>query len=430
MSGQPPIRRVFGNAGLLLGGRTANAVLGVGYMVVSARALGAPELGVLVLIHAFAQFIGDVMKFQSWQTLLRYGAGPLAEGRREGFQAVLRFSALLDLISTLVGLAVGVLGAVLFADRLGWGEARAPAAALYMVTIAVMVSATPIGLMRLFDRFQVLAVQTALVGLLRLIGCVIAWALHAPLEGFLLAWAFGQFGGFVWLAVVTWKELKARDLTRGFSWRGALTVDMPGAWRFAWNTNLSAGLDVAMGHAATLVVGALLGPAAAGFWRIGRQVADAIAKPARLLTAALYPELTRMRERGDHDQMARLARSVGLSAGGVVLVLLAVSALFGPLLLKLALGPAFVPAAAAMSWQVGATAIGAFALPLEPMLMTQGRAGDVVRVQLVVSLVFIAALPVLLLNFGLASGGMALMAAEAGLALGWLMAVLRQPKRA
>jgi O-antigen/teichoic acid export membrane protein len=399
-------------------------------MIVSARALGAKELGVVVLIHAFAQFVGDVMKFQSWQTLLRYGAGPLAAGERQRFQAVLRFSAVLDLISTLVGLAVGVVGAVVFADWLGWGEARAPAAALYMATIAVMVSATPIGLMRLLDRFEVLATQTALVGLLRLTGCLIAWAVHAPLEGFLLAWAFGQFGGFAWLAAITWKELKARDLIAGFRWRGPLAEGMPGVWRFAWNTNLSAGLDVAMGQAATLVVGALLGPAAAGFWRIGRQVADAIAKPARLLTAALYPELTRMRGRGDHDDVTRLARSVGLTAGGVVMVLLLVSALFGPSLLKFALGPAFVPAAAAMSWQVGATAIGAFALPLEPMLMTQGRAGDVVRVQLVVSLLFIAALPLLLLKFGLAAGGMALMAAEAGLALGWLAMVLRQPKRA
>ncbi len=39
-------------------------------------------MGVLVLINAFAQFLGEVAKFQSWQTILQYGAAPFAESRR------------------------------------------------------------------------------------------------------------------------------------------------------------------------------------------------------------------------------------------------------------------------------------------------------------------------------------------------------------
>ena len=45
MSGRPPrggpVRRVLANTGLLLGGRTANAVLGLAYMALAARSLGA-----------------------------------------------------------------------------------------------------------------------------------------------------------------------------------------------------------------------------------------------------------------------------------------------------------------------------------------------------------------------------------------------------
>jgi O-antigen/teichoic acid export membrane protein len=421
------LKRLVGNAGLLLSGRIVNAALSLGYMALAARALGVRALGELVLIHAFAQAVGDVMKFQSWQTLLHYGTQPLSEGRVDAVQRVLRFSLVLDGVSSLVGLAVGVAGALLFGQRLGWGQAHDPAAALYMLTILLMVSATPIGLMRLFDRFDILARQTALVAVLRLAGAAAAFALHAPLEGFLLVWALGQLGGFVYLVAATLRQLRKHDLLRDFAWNGPLTQDMAGAWRFAWNTNLSATLDVAFTHAATLMVGALVGPAQAAFWRVGRQVADALAKPARLLTPALYPELARLRASGDEPRMWRLAGRVGLLAGGVSVLLLGLSAIAGPSLLKLVMGKAFAPAGAVMNWQVAAAVVGIFALPLEPLLISLGRAGAVVRVQLCVGVAYLAALPFLLSHVGLVGAGAGLVATETALGLGLLWFLLRRP---
>lgn len=425
-----PLRRVVTNAGLLLGGRTAGAVMGLGATALAARGLGVSDLGVLVLIHAFAQFIGDVAKFQSWQTLLRYGTKPFLEGRTAEFQRVTRFTLVLDAASTVVGLAIGIAGAWFLADHLGWGQDRRGAASLYMLTIAFMVPATPVGLMRLFDRFDIVASQTALVSLLRLLACGAALALRSGLEGFLVAWAAGQVGGFVFLAAQTFRQLGRRGLLAGFAWRGPLTGGMAGVWRFAWNTNLSASLDVALTHATTLIVGALLGPASAAFWRVGRQVADGIAKPARLLAAALYPELSRLRETRDEQSVRRLALSIAALAGGAVLVLLIAGLFAGPLLLGVVLGEHFSAAASAMNWQIAALVIGAFALPLEPMLMTRGLPGAVVRVQLAVTACYLALLPLLIGGFGLIGAGVGLVLAELSQAGGWLLAIRRTAARA
>jgi O-antigen/teichoic acid export membrane protein len=423
---RPILRRVVANAGLLLGGRTVNAVLGLAFMALAARALGAAELGVLVLIQAFGQFLGEVVKFQSWQTILHYGARPMAEGRVKDFQRVLRFTLLLDLASTVLGIAIGMVGAFAFAGALGWGAKEAPAAALFMLSIAFMVSATPLGLLRLFDRFDVLAWQAGLISLIRMIGGLVALALGASMEGFLLATAVATFGSWLYLAGSALMELKKRGLLHDFSWRGPLTEGMPGAWRFAWNTNLATTLDVAFTHVATLIVGAMVGPAQAAFWRVGRQVADALAKPAKLLTPALYPELARLRAEDHHHAMWRLARNVGLLAGGVAVVMLAVTAFAGPAVLTLVMGKAFEPAANVMTWQVGAAVIGVFALPLEPMLISLGKPGAAVRVRLLVSALFLAMLPFLVTQFGLIGAGGGLAAAAGALALGMLWFILRE----
>lgn len=423
---RPILTRVLANAGMLLGGRTVNAVVGLGYVAISARALGPTAFGVLVLIHAFAQFLGDVVKFQSWQTVLQYGARPLAEGRTADFQQVLRFTLALDLLSSVVGVAIGVGGAILFADTLGWGPAEAPAAAAYVLSVAFMVSAAPLGLLRLFDRFDIMARQTALVSIVRLLGCSVAYVVQAPMEGFLLVWALGTLAGFAYLIAGSAKELRDRGLLRGFAWRGPLAAGLPGVWRFAWATNLAATLDVAFTHVATLMVGALIGPAEAGFWKVGRQVADAIAKPAKLLVPALYPELARLRAGDGEKAMWKLAGQVGLLTGGVGAVLLAVSALAGRPLLSLVMGPAFAPAAELMTWQVCAAAIGVFALPLEPMLVSLGRPGAAVWVKVAVGGAYLAALPWIIRTFGAEGAAAALAISALALALGMLAFLVRR----
>ena len=421
--------RIVANAGALLGGRAVNALLGLAYIAITARALGAVTMGVLVLITAYAQFLGEVVKFQSWQLVLNYGAAPMMEGDRPKFQQVVRFALLLDLLGSVAGVALGVAGAYLFSPALGWPDDMAGPAALYALTIFAMTSATAVGLLRLFDRFRWLAGEQAVSSGVRLIGCAVALWLDASIVGFLLAWALGSLASFLYLAVLAWREMGKRDLRQGFTLAGPLSAGLPGVWQFAGATNFSSSLDVAFTHIVTLAVGAVMGPAPAALWRIGRQVADGLAKPARLLIPALYPELAKLRAAGGIDQMRNLAVRIGLVGGGAAAALLAVTAVAGKPLLSLIMGQAFAGASNVMTWQVAAAAVGVLALPIEPMLVTLGAAGAAMRVRLAVCLAYLAILIPLIKAFGLAGAGAALLAAMILMTAGMFFK-LRQTLRA
>ncbi len=124
----PLFRKVMANAGLLIGGRSLNAPLSLAYLAISARALGVHDMGVVVLINAYALTIGQIVRFESWQAILHYGSRPLADGRAHDFHRVLRFSLLLDLISAAAGLAVGLLGVAFFPVRWVGPSRREPRA--------------------------------------------------------------------------------------------------------------------------------------------------------------------------------------------------------------------------------------------------------------------------------------------------------------
>jgi len=427
---RPLLGQVLANAGVLLGGRTANALISLAYTAVAARLLGVREVGVLILINAFAQLIGEVVKFNSWQTVLHYGAQPLAEGHKARFQQVIRFTLVLDLASGLVGVAIAAALALFAGHHLGWEQQHAPAAALYCLTAAIMSPATATGILRLFNRFDILAAQAPIGSAVRLLGSAAALALGASLNLFLLVWALGTIASYAYVTATSVRELHRRGLLSGFTIRGPMAGGLPGAWRFAWATNFSSSLETAFTHAITLVVGAVVGPAPAALWRIGRQVADALAKPAKLLVPALYPELARLRTSHGEHAMRRLALQVGLLGGGVGTILLLVSATAGRPLLSLVLGEAFEGAAGVMTWQVGAAVIGIWALPLEPMLVSLGRPGDALKVRLVVSAVLLAVLVPVVEAFGLAGAGAALVCAMVGLAAGMFFMLQRNAGRA
>ena len=424
-----PLKKVLGNAGQLLSGRLVNAVVGLAYIALTARSLGEQLMGVVVLINAFAQFLGEVAHFQSWQTVITYGAQPLLENDRPKFQQVLRLSLLLDLISGVVGVVLGVLGAWFFWQELSWPDGTHGFGALYALSIGVMTSATGVGLLRLFDRFRFLAAEQAISSVVRMIGCAICAVTGAPLPYFLLAWAMGTFASFLYIGSIAIWDLNRRGLLRGFTLFGPTSKDMPGVWRFALATNFSGTLDVGFTHVLTMVVGAILGPAQAAFWRIGKQVADGMAKPARLMVPALYPELAKMRASGGQQAMTKLAIQIALIGGAAAGVLLLVSLLAGRWILETVMGHAYGAAAGVMNWQVAAAAIGVLTLPLEPMLVSMRAAGSALAVRLVVVIAYLTALVPLITTFGLTGAGAALVAAALAMAIGMYFMARRRLAR-
>jgi O-antigen/teichoic acid export membrane protein len=385
-------RRLLRNAGLVLGGKAATALVNLAATALALRSLGVESYGLLVLVHAFVQAAGGVVKFQSWQAVLRYGAPCLEHGRWAEFRVLLRFTAGLDLASALAGSAACAALALLLGPVFGWPAELMPAAALYATAVAFRVMAMPTGLLRLFDRFDLLAKRDSAGAVVRLIGAAAAAAMGGGLLAFMAAWYAGAAAGGAMLVATAWRELRRRGLTGPVPGpRLRATAAHPGIWRFAWTTNLATTLSLAHSHGGTLMVGALLGPPEAALYAVARQIGDGILRPSQFLTPAIYPELARLLAAGRPDRARALAlRSMAAAACGAG-ALLAVLVLFGNPLLRLIGGP---PATAAYGVAVSlgaAAAIGFASFALEPLLISAGRPSAALRARAAGALAYVPA---------------------------------------
>ncbi len=424
-------RRIFKNAGLLLSGRATNGILGLAMLSLAARGLGLEQFGVFVLMTTYIQVIMALATFQSWQAVIRYGAICMESKNIAAFQALIKFTALLDVAGVIVGAAIGWFGAPLVGPYVGWDPEMIRNAQWFSLQLLSLVLATPTGLLRLFDRFDLLSVQAVVTPLVRLIGVGIAVLTGAPFWAYLAAWFVASIAGGVVLIFIGWREGARRGLLEGmtFSLRG-ITAPHGGIWKFSIFSNLHSSLQIVTAQASTFLVGALAGPAAAGLFKIGRDVATAISKPAELLNQSIYPEFARIGSRGDWRDFKALIRrgaAVAASGGGAMLVL---SLVAGQLFITTFFGHDFDAAFIPLVLMVATAGLTLCGFPMEPALYAMGRPSIPLRIEtFVVCVVYLPTLILLTKSMGPTGAAIASLATAATSLLGMSYFTVTQLRR-
>jgi O-antigen/teichoic acid export membrane protein len=375
--------RIFKNAGMLLTGRAASGVFGLVSLGLMARGLGVDNFGIVVLVQTYALMIGGLTTFQSWQVLIKHGADCLVRDDNAGIQGLLRFTTMLDVAGVILATTVAYFAAPLVGPALDWNAEVVRLAQPYSLSILFTVVATPTGVLRLFNRFDLLSAQSIVAPLTRMIGVIIAFLLEASPAGYLVAWFIGGALGGVSLIWLGWREAIRSGRLKGISWRVSFAPPRAGLWKFAIASNLNSSLLLVPNQMATFLVGLVAGPAAAGLYKIARDVSTALTKPAELLNQSIYPEFAKLGSRDDWHLFARLILRGGAIAAAAGLFLLMVTVVAGHPFITLVFGKEFFDAYTLMVMLVAAAAVTITGFSMDPALYAMGRPGLSLRVNAV-----------------------------------------------
>ena len=348
------------------------AICSLATLAFASRGLGPAAFGVLVLIQSYVQSASGIAQFQSWQVIIRYGSAALARGDPGPLRRAISFSLGLDLVSALGGLVAAVALLPLLAPWLYIPRTEVAHAMLYCLLLPTMAAATPIGILRVLDRFDLIGWQATITPILRGVLTGVAWALDAKLEAYLVTWFVTALCGDAYLWVMAWRELRRCGLAGGI--RPALRPDpeiLPGAWRFAVNVNLTMSMNAAAGPVANLLVGGILGPAAAGMYRIARSLAKSIGSPAEMLENSFYPEVMRQdfNTKKPWKLMVRSAAVAGLIGAAICAVIL----IGGHHLISAIFGAEYIGAYPVVAIMTVATLLSAISFPVTPALYAMHR---------------------------------------------------------
>lgn len=372
-----PWLKPFRNAAPLLLGRAAQGVFALLAAALATRTLGVETFGLFVLITTFRQLVTGITKLRARETLMRHGARALHAGDRAGFQRLLHFSVGLDMVSALVAVAAIWFATAPFAEAIGIPPAHHEPARLFgLCAVFVILTNTPEALLRLLDRFDLVAIQTAVTPMLQAAAALALFLADAGLVAFLAAWFAAIAGSRTWLMAVALREVRRRGVLAGTrpSWRH-LAFPGPGVWHFTLVNYAREVVGQVQQHMAVLLAGALLSPAAAGLLRIAQQVGKLPGKPvAKVLVPAIFPELAHATATGKTRRRRKMALRGGLIAAALACVPILVLVLFGKGLITLVFGADFAPAYPVMVGFTVVSLLHVLIFPLQPLLSSAGWA--------------------------------------------------------
>ena len=405
-------KRVLKNFGVVLRGRGIAAIFTLAATALMANALTATEFGLVILLHTYVLAVRGILNFRTYEAIVRFGV-PLHENHDdEGLKRLFRTTTLIDLVSAIAATLLGVAAASFAGGFLYWDTQMISLAGLYSLVMLTTVINTPNGILRLYDRFDALSVFYTVGPSIRISGVVCAWAMGADMPVFIAIWAAAFVLENSWLIIRGHFEL--RKHVGGPFWRGVgQNQAVPQEIRRTrkefrhfitvvyWQTNI----DLLPKHLSVLLAGSLLGPAAAGMFRLARDFSSVLSKPAMMLREVLFPDLARIlhgKAEGFHELGYRAASIAG--AAGLVLVLLSIPSA-GPILGVI--GPEYTEAATLLTLMLLAATFELASSPLRAAAYAMGKVAPVLRIHLLSVVIYLGLFYLLTPLMGLPGPGVA-----------------------
>ncbi|TZG29686.1 lipopolysaccharide biosynthesis protein [Sphingomonas montanisoli] len=397
---------MIGNLLHLLGGKAIAGIVSIIYLIIVTHSLGARDYGVLILVNAYAVFMGSVVAFSGYHGVVRYGSQALEAGDIDGMARIVRFMAVVELGFGVVALVLAALIVPFVGPRLGWSDDAMMLAIPYSLAVLATVRATPQGILQIAGRFDLIGLHQAISPIVRLMGAAIVWAMSGGLAGFITVWLIASLVEGVamwWLGMIAWRKLAdGRRLTG--PWRGVLR-ERGGFGRFILLTNFDITLRELAPNLAPLTVGWVLGPTAAGLLGLAQRASALLQQPATLLSQASYAVLA---DQVAKRQFALLRHTVWRSAaiaGAVAVPIVAVLGLLGDRLLVLLGGHSFTGGTTLLILVAIGRLTALAATPIAAGLTALGHPQRSMAVALITNLALYPALPALLWWIGVDGAG-------------------------
>ena len=396
-------RSLLKNSSYLGVSKIVAALCGITTLALAGRGLGVILFGSLILISRYAKAVNGLTMFQSWQLIIRYG-GRALHGEVDDFKTSTGFAFGLDLVGGFTGMVVGIALLPFIAQWVGIARGQVWFAMLYCTLLPIMGTATPTGVLRALDRFDLISWSDTVMPISRVILVIIAFAAGVPFAAYVGVWYLTELGANIFLWLITLRELRRRELLSAL--RPTLRPQtLQGAWRFAIHVNVTSSIQAAWGPIARLVVGGLLGPAGAALFRVASVLSDSAAKPADLLSKAFYPEVVRM-DLTTKKPWKLMLRGTAL-AGGLALIAILILLFGGKGLLALLFGKQFVGAYSALVILMIVPFLGVLSFPLLPMLYALDRPDGPLKARIAGTLLFFLLIAPLSWSLGIAGAAIA-----------------------
>jgi len=395
-------RRLFLNAGKLLSANSIAAILGLAATALTARALGAENYGVLALLLAYEQTIRILVIFNAWQAIIKYGSEALHNGDRAGMGKLFKFGFILDIGSAVVGTILAITLSGLVINLLGWDQSIRPLLIIFSILILFRLSGTPIGILRLFDRFDLLSYSTMITALVRLVGVIYCFFTKQNLILFVLVYLITGIIGQLYLIFTSLYVLKQNNIGNFFlePLRGLLKK-FPEILNYVWTTNIASTIRMLSRESDGLIIAALTTPSALGLYKMAKQFSRLLPMLIDPLYQSIFPELSRLWVADNKKKIRSLIKRSTLFVGIIAFCGWLTFIILGNWIITKVVGLEFQDSYWIAVWYMLALVIAMITFSFQPTMLALGLPKTSLKILVISTLIYFIFLILLVKSLGI-----------------------------
>ena len=248
---QTPMRKILGNLGFLLRGRGIAAVMLLGATALMARALGPVEFGLVVLVHTYVVLVRGLLNVKQFLAIVRWGVPALDADDSRTLRRLTSVCWRLDRFTSIAATIAALCLAPLIGPLIGMDPDHVVMLTAYSLVLLTTGNRTAIGILRLFDRFDILGWKETIGPAIRLVGVLLASWQQSPMSVYVGIYALAFAIEELYLGWCGRREFHKRFPSPPEGEenpRDAKMAEFIGLRRFLWITYWQSNVEIGRAH--------------------------------------------------------------------------------------------------------------------------------------------------------------------------------------
>lgn len=138
-------------------------------LLIMTASLGTYNYGLFVLAQSYMSVIDALINFQSWQGVIKFGCEAIEEKDEDKLRAVIKGGFIIDSVSAIIGCIIGIIISPIVLKFFNWDSKILILMIMFSVSIMFHISGTPTAVLRLFQKFKIIAIHSIATAIVRLI---------------------------------------------------------------------------------------------------------------------------------------------------------------------------------------------------------------------------------------------------------------------
>ncbi len=303
---------------VLLTGEGISSILSMLSVILIVKAIGLEGNGMILSIQAYCLLLTSIFGFKSFQALIKYISKEIQKENFEKVKNYIKQSYFLDIVAAVITMIVSFIFLNLYSKFMGWNNELLRYSYMFIVATVFQIQGTPIGILRIFDKFNYITYNNVIVAVLRVIFYLIGIFMGLKLNYFMYIELFLYVLPNITLNYLSYRTLKENKLQDFYKVEFKIDKNF---FKFNFYSNISSTIDIPISHLTTIMINKYLGYSEISIYKIFEKIGSLIGKIGSPIGQIIYPELTEKISKKEYKKAKNMSDKLMYYIGGAGIVL-------------------------------------------------------------------------------------------------------------